>query len=403
MNLLRCLFPQSHDMIFELGKLEKLMLSYISSLMSLSKTIRRTIWDLSNEERLAATLYTCNWMFDVLIKMYGEHIEFLDMYVDYLDKHSNTYANVPLTTKYDIVRAHIAVCKTQDLVKEHWKQINPYFRKEYAKEDLLSKDLTAILDDFFDNIVKVCPEQFLIPLENVKFKYLVRGRRKEWHCKDDLHAPSIKVAKANNIINRWNPPDKRYLYLVAGKGTPEDIETACEEMRIKLGETVTLANFEVCTSSKKDKIVDLDYESTSREDIFNFVDTIEKEQVNEIVENIVKSGIYPTEEYVKQQIRLKDNRTKWLANAFTGKLLIKEICDAIFVPLDENEDNDKNEKDKCYKSFHILSEYFRKIGCAGICYPSTRMKLIGKQGSNLVLFDADSAEPLLETFKSIVK
>lgn len=401
---MRCLFPQSRDMIFELDKLEKLMPSYRSSLMSLSKTIRRTIWDLSNEKRLAVLLYGCNLVFGVLIELYGEHIEFLEMYVDYLDIHSNTYASVPLTKKYDAVRAHITVFKTQDLVKEHWKQINPYFRKEYAKEDLLTKDLTSILDDFFDNIVKGCPDQFLIPLENFKFKkHLLRGRRKEWHCKDDLCAPSINVAKTNNIINRWNPPDKRYLYLVAGKGTTEDIETACEEMRIKSGETVTLANFGVCISSKKDKIVDLDYESTSRDDIFNFVVTNEKEQVNEIIENVVKSGIQPTDEYIKQQIRLQDHKTKLLANAFVGKLFIKEICDAIFVPLDEAEDNDNNEKDKCYKSFHILAEYFENRGYAGICYPSTRMKLIGKKGTNLVLFDADSAEPLIETFQFLVK
>lgn len=400
---MRCLFPQSHDMIIELDNLEKLMPSYGSSLMSLSKIIRRKIWSLSNEKCLAASLYGCNLVFSILIEMYGEHIEILEMYVSYLDRHSNIYTNVPLTPIYDAVRANISICKTQDLVKEHWKQINPYFRKEYTKEDLLTKDLTVILDDFFDNIVKVCPEQFLIPLENVKFKHLLRGRRKEWHCKDDMCAPSIKVAKANNIINRWNPPDKRYLYLVAGKGASEDVETACEEMRIKLGETVTVANFEVCLSSQKGKIVDMDYESTSREDIFNFVNINEKEQVSEIVEKIVKSGIQPSVENIKQQIRFQDDRTKRLANAFIGKLLIKEICEAIFVPLDEKEDNDFNEKNKCYKSFHILAEYFENRGYAGICYPSTRMKLIGKQGANLVLFNADSAEPLLETFQYIVK
>lgn len=400
---MRCFFPRTYNMSFELDKLEKLMPSYSNPLIFLSKSIRCTIWNLSNEKRLAATLYGCNLVFGVLVKMYGEHIEFLEMYVDYLDQNSNTYTRSSLTKAYDIIRAHIVVCKTQDLVKEHWRQINPYFRKEYAKEDLLSKDLTAILDDFFDNSVKVCPEQFLFPLDNNKFKHLIRGRRKEWHCKNDLCAPSIEVARANNIINRWNPPDKRYLYLVAGKGIPNDIETACEEMRIKSGETVTLANFEVCATSKNAKIVDLDYECISREDIFDFAETIEKEQVNEIVTNITESGIPPTEEYVKQQINLRCSKTKWLANAFVGKLFLKEICDAIFVPLDETEDSDNDEKDKRYKSFHILAGYFENRGYAGICYPSTRMKLIGKQGSNMVLFDADSAEPLLDTFRIIVK
>lgn len=398
---MRSLFPRTYDMIFELDKLEGHMSSYSKPLMFLSKTIRRTIWNLSNENRLAATLYGCNLVFGVLVKMYGEHIKILEMYVDYLDQHSNTYTNKPLAITYDSVRANIAVFKTQNLVKEHWKQINPYFKKEYAKEDLVSKDLTAILDDFFNNIATVCPEQFLLPLDNDRFHHLLRGRRKEWYCKNDLCAPSIEVAKANNIINRWNPPDKRYLYLVAGKGTPNDTETVCQEMRIKSGEIVTLANFGVCDAAKKAMIIDLDYENISRKDIFDFAEKTGKEQVNKIVSQIAESGMPSTEEYVKQQIHLEDSKTKWLANAFVGKLLLKEICDAIFVPLDENEDNDNNEKDKCYKAFHVLAEYFENRGYVGICYPSTRMKLIKKQGSNLVLFHAHSAEPILDTFRIV--
>lgn len=398
---MKSLFPRTYDMIYELDKLEKLMNSYINPLIFLSRSIRRTIWNLSNESRLAATLHGCNLVFGALVKMYGEYIEILEMYVDYLDQHSNTYTILPLTEIYDSVRANIAVFKTQDLVKEHWKQINPYFKKEYAKEDLLSVDLTAILDDFFNNIVTVCPEQFLLSLDNDKFEHLLRGRRKEWHCKNDLCAPSIEVAKANNIINRWNPPDKRYLYLVAGKGTPEDTETAFQEMRIKPGELVTLANFEVCDAAKKAIIIDLDYENILRNDIFDFAERTEKEQVNRIVRQIAESGMSPKEEYVKQQINLEDSKTKWLANAFVGKLLLKEICDAIFAPLDENEDNDNDEKDKCYKAYHILAEYFENRGYGGICYPSTRMKLIKKQGSNLVLFNADSATPIQESFRSI--
>jgi hypothetical protein len=92
-----------------------------------------------------------------------------------------------------------------------------------------------------------------------------------------------------------------------------------------------------------------------------------------------------------------------MATVFAGKILLKEISEAIFVPLDDAEDNDKNEKDKCYKAFHVLAEYFESKGFAGITYPSTRMKLIGKSGSNLVLFNADSAEAVEGTFSTFVK
>ena len=191
--------------------------------------------------------------------------------------------------------------------------------------------------------------------------------------------------------------------MVVGKGISDDIETAYEELRIKPGEMITLSNFEVRTTAKNAMILDLDYENISRNDIFNYVEEIERKQVNRIVTNIIESGVLPTEDYVKHQVIIEASNTKWLANAFAGKLLLKEICDAIFIPLDKTDDNDNAEKEKCYKSFHILATYFENKGCAGICYPSTRMKLIGKQGSNLVLFDADSAEPILNTFQHICK
>ena len=106
---------------------------------------------------------------------------------------------------------------------------------------------------------------------------------------------------------------------------------------------------------------------------------------------------------IKQKIQLKEYDIKRESAILMGRLLLKEICDAIFVPLDETEDNDLREKDKCYKAFHILAEFFENKGFAGICYPSTRMKLVGKTGKNLVLFNADSAEAKESTFKTFVQ
>lgn len=99
--------------------------------------------------------------------------------------------------------------------------------------------------------------------------------------------------------------------------------------------------------------------------------------------------------------KLRENKIEWLSNAFVGKLLLKELCDAIFIPLDDNVENE--EKNKYYNSFHILAEYLENRGYKRICYPSTRMKLIGKTGRNTVLFDADSAEAIEETFEIFIK
>ena len=393
---MRTLFPRQYDMIIELGNLEKLMPSYSDLLRKLSLIIRNKVWDKSDEKRLAAVLGSCNQIFKILVDAYGEQIEILEMYVEYLAEYRYKYSGYDLSIYYNSVQAQIQIFKTQNLVKEHWKQINPYFKKEYAKEDLLSKDLTEILDDFFDNIVKVCPEEFLITMNNNKLKYLSRGRRGSWNKKEDLAAPSIEIAKKYNIINRWNPPEKRYLYLAGKEDYGNDVETICEELRAKTGEIITVASFKFI-GDKDFRILDLDYETMTRQEIFNFAEAYEKKQVKEIISQICSEGYSPTKDEIMKKIKLREDKTVWLANAFVGKLLLKELCDTIFIPIDNNAEYE--EKDKCYKSFHILAEYLENRGYKGICYPSTRMKLIGKVGRKIVLFDADSAEAIEETFE----
>lgn len=56
--------------------------------------------------------------------------------------------------------------------------------------------------------------------------------------------------------------------------------------------------------------------------------------------------------------------------------------------------HDKYKKERCYKSFHILAEYFENKGYGGIVYASTRMSKYGKYGVNVVLFEADAVEAI---------
>jgi hypothetical protein len=396
------IFEPVYSMIVELDKLEKLMPNYAEPLRFLSKTIRNKVWRLANETRLAKVLNVCNWILSILVDTFGESIEVVELYVDTLDKMSSKYTTASLHNTYASVYAHIAVCRTGDMVKEHWKQLNPYFRKEYARENLFKKDLIDILDDFFQNIVSICPNDFLMPLSN--FDYLLRGRRKEWRLAQDLMPPSIEFSIAHNIINRWNPPEKRYLYLVNGIANSPENDTVCfEEMRIKKDETVTIANFHIAKAAYHKKVINLNFDDVTRQDIFDFVNVGQKKQTHDLIEQIYTQKISPTKENIKNQIELQTMETTQLACSFCGKLLLKEICDAIFVPLDSDEDNDAELKDQCYKSFHILAEYFENKGIAGIVFPSTRMRLLNKTGSNLVLFSVDDAFPDVGTYRIVKK
>ena len=396
------IFKPVYNMFIELDKLEKLMPRYPDSLRFLSKTIRNKVWNVSNEESLAKMLSICNCLYSILIDVIGEDLEIIEQYVYVLEKNSDRYSTYNLNSIYAPIRAHISECITHNMVKEHWRQLNPYFRKEYVREDLFKKSLIDLLDDFFQNIITICPDEFLIPLSN--FNYLIRGRRGKWKLAQDLVPPSIEFALANNIVNRWNPPEKRYLYLVNGNQNSQNNDDVCfEEMRIQENEILTIANFDVATLALHKKIFNLDFDDISRKEIFDFVNNEKQKQVQDVIEQIYIQNITATKENIENQIKLNSKETKKLISSFCGKLLLKEICDAIFTPLDHNEDNDSVLKDQCYKSFHILAEYFEKKNIAGIVFPSTRMRLLNQTGSNLVLFSVGDAAPNIDTYRIIQK
>lgn len=71
-----------------------------------------------------------------------------------------------------------------------WEELNPYNKRT---QETHSKSLIDLLDDLFIQRIDKHP---------------------------DIMPPSIEVAKENNFVNRWNPPDKRYLYLTRSKDNP---------------------------------------------------------------------------------------------------------------------------------------------------------------------------------------
>lgn len=61
-----------------------------------------------------------------------------------------------------------------------------------------------------------------------------------------------------------------------------------------------------------------------------------KKQVKEIISQISSEGFSPTKDEIMKKIKLREDKTVWSANAFVGKLLLKELCDTIFIPIDNN-------------------------------------------------------------------
>ena len=397
------LFQTKHDLISELTKLENIMPEYAEWMHKLGKLIRNKIWDVSNSEDLATVLHACNSVFGLMIDAIGEDISIVEMYVMYLQKHANQYSRMNIGTLYAPLLEELKIEITREIIIDQWRQLNPYFQKEYSKDELYDKGLIEILDDFYSTSMTICPEAFVRTMSDKKFAYLSRGRKGTFSQKRDLAAPPLSVAKKYNIINRWNPSDKRYLYLVAGEGSDNDTETALAEMRIESDEIVTLAEFDYVLEPDNAKIIDFDYEGISRKSIFNDVELGNRAIADEIINKINDGTLECTKEAIENELLQHHQELRKAAAIFAGRVLLKEIVEVIFVPLDSNEDTDNDKKEKCYKSFHLLAEYFENKGFDGICYPSTRMKLLGKHGRNLVLFNADSAEANETTFRIITR
>ena len=298
---------------------------------------------------------------------------------------------------------NINLGRVQDVIDRQWKRINPYYADEFnTPEYAATKDIISILDDFYSVVSDVQTDEFVKPISSFfEQAAVLRGRRGKWDEEVQLEPPSIEVAKANNIINRWNPPDKRFLYLAVGNADVAQ-ETVLAEMRAKAGEEITIGSFALREYAIGGKIVNLNFEGISREEIFSEPEKTKKQIVSEVIRNFKASKRVPSEAAIKRAIDSHHGQTESTVKIFCGRLLLKEIGDAIFVPLDSSEDIDAAKKDICYKSFHVLANYFEEKGYAGIAFPSTRMRLKGKHGENLVLFDANCSHAKEETMRTLI-
>jgi len=397
---------KQYDMLIELDRLEKLMSSISEPLKILSLGIRNMVWGKSDENKLATILNICNSFSKIYINIYGENILVVDAYIDILRAKSDRYSEFLLDEIYQEIKDRIIAFKTQNIIKEHWEQINPYFINEYPKEKLFQKDIIAILNELFEKTIDVYPTYFYILIGDIN--YLNRGRRGKWDSVDDLLPPSIEVAIKNNIINRWNPPNKRYLYLAIANSYKKHStslsinEYSClKEMRTKPLEIVTLSRFYINEDSYNKRAINLAYDHISRAEILLNFENDQKKIVSDIVDGMLINNTNIDEHSIINLIKNKKEKLTAMASILIGQSLLKEICEAIFVPLDDTEDHDSLLKDKCYKSFHIIAEYLESRGISGIVYPSTRMKIEKLQGKNLVLFNVSDANPNIASYKTI--
>lgn len=400
----RVLFERQYDMIAECTRLEDLMPSYEKLMRKLGSIIRNKVWQKSNEKRLAYLLFCCNNILSMLIDVIGEQAEIAEFYLKLLIKYWGHYSVEKYEDEFGIVYQMIHSIIADEITKDQWDRINPYYEADYSDDDIYGESFTEILGDFIRKVDSIAAKEFFI--EEEKLNRLVRARRGTHSSGDDIVPPSIEIAQRYNIINRWNPPDKRYSYLVVETANVSPDEVCLEEIRSKSGEDITLVDFKVRETSKKKKLLNLAYEGVDdfviESDVSDSLHTIVWEDIERIMSDS-RHGDRNIHNMINNAVKENEDKAKILANIYVGRKLLSTICRVIFIPLDKDEDNTPDLKDRCYKSFHVLAQFLEDNNFAGVIFPSTRMMLKGEKGVNVVLFDPEDVEPVQGTLRYVTR
>lgn len=394
------LFPRRPSTILdELTKLENMMPAYKEELFKVSKFIRRNVWGQIDDDRiLLEILRLLNLLYSLAVDAIGQNFEIIPEYVGTLSHHLSLHSSLDISGKAQRLIEELWQEKIRRTVLNQWIQLDPSRQSEFSEDELYRKNLLQILDNLWDILTPEAKQAFWHPLES--YPKLVRGRKEVKTRAIELAAPSLEIAEKFHILNRWTPHGKRYLYLVDANNPLQNPEKVCmEEMRVSdPALDVTIANFVVRPNAHENMVLNLDYEDMPVEGIFLQCEINRVLESQGIIQEL-RTGSSVSEHKIKRQIRRHAPEMKRNAQVFCGQLIFKTICSAIFTPLDDDADNDDELKERCYKSFHVFAEWCENKGFAGIRYPSTRMTLIGERGTNIVLFDADSAVADESTFR----
>ncbi len=204
--------------------------------------------------------------------------------------------------------------------------------------------------------------------------------------------PNDKYAKDN----RWNHPDKAYLYVGYDEnGCDEELinnikRTCFKEVRLTEGSYATLCKFKV----NKDCILlnlcidnnDIEKQDNEMRNFLNDqLDIILNDNV--LIKKVIRLNQSGNELQSKKEIEKQINKNSnknidiCMAEKFIAIQLIHVIVDAIFIPVEKNDDPTL----EAYIPFRLFADYLKDKGYGGIIYKSTR----NKHGKNIVIFEKD--------------
>lgn len=274
------------------------------------------------------------------------------------------------------------------------KDILEYWNEQKIDNKLIGdRDFIKMFDEIHDYALIKYKDIFMRRLKQIKCLY--RAARGNHFGNYERMIPKSEFCKNN----RWNPDGIEFLYLGCDYSQPKKDfinspqKTCCEEIRLKTGEDVTLCRFKWTNPNSKllnlyidDKFVEKEKENLDilcNKEIEKFKN--DNKSISVFSKLINQGRVDDAEEYIK--LKTKNKVDKMYAERYVSTLLISDIVDAIFKPVDESEDP----KLEAYIPFRLFATYLMSKGYDGIIYRSTRMDLLGQEGKNIVLFNKNDA------------
>lgn len=383
--------PNYKDLLLhELFRIEHFSKSYENELRVLSKNIRKYLWNYNNH-RCSKVLYNilhrmndCMELFSACIS--DDDFWNLNFIIDYFLTvvEYEDVLDVNISRKIvDKVIDELQVENAKKIIEKQWEDV-------LASKDGM-KTFMEIFDDMFNEAVEKYPDLFVRKLDGTE---TLCRMVKEKSCDERRFIPWDTTKNQN----RWNPPGKAFLYLSYCEKTSEYNEELGLDEYVCLLECRTDPGTDCCFCRFEPKvpgrIIDLSYNDTilsdHRDKLDQYVDQIKNISIMELLKDEDLFTHIDDELFVKQKIEdvTKSHFSTEKIVEFAGKTYLTLLSSSIYKKVDGSED----EKEKAYKSFHILSEYLQNKGITGIIYPCTRSTKI--KGKNIVLFNPKDAEPI---------
>lgn len=363
----------------------------------------------TNEEHLESICRVLNKFNDV-IKLVDESTGLKrddDEWKTYEEESHEMYINILLQQLNNLYIRFGKLRFLNDFSDVYWKHNQMFILKLWRElpkgESVASNEASFIklFEDFFSTTIKAFPDFIVKQLK--EFHHIYRASGYEVYDNYKYIMPNPAFCHDN----RWNDDGVAFLYLAYDdqgmdyQNIKLAQKTCFEELRAKEGQTLAVCKFKAV--HRRIKILDLSFDGIDYEgelEGLNKLETTYKDMMWEVIQNkpklrnrmleYAKAGNEKAfaEELDKIQrkmgLELKMHHDIQLQ---LSKILIGNICDAIFYAVDREDDPGLEE----YIPFRAFSRYLIAKGFGGVAYRSTRMGKIGLQGKCLTLFDKNDA------------